>query len=321
MFQYQHDQPGVHELMKELRAVMNEYEDRVMVGETDDIAFYGDGTDELHLNFNFPLMHTQRLTPQHVIENQNNRLSHLPEGAWPCNTLGNHDSPRMLNYFGDGKNNKAIARVNLMLLLTLKGTPFLYNGEEFGMSDIKITDLKDFVDPVGYFYYRLEKVVMGSDDATALQEAALRSRDRGRSPLQWSAEANAGFCPAGVKPWLPVNPDYAKGVNYADEVGRENSIWNYYRNILAFRKSTPALILGDQKFRKAANENLLAYTREFENEKCLILLNMGSERLEIDLKAYQFVRYTKVFATDSMKVQINNGKVELSGFSGEILAA
>ncbi len=321
IFQYQHDQPGVHELMKELRAVVNEYDDRVMVGETDDIAFYGDGNNELHLNFNFPLMQTQRLTPQHVIENQNNRLSQLPEGAWPCNTLGNHDSPRMLSNFGDGQNNEAIARVNLMLLLTLKGTPFLYNGEELGMSDIKITSLNDFVDPVGHFYYRLEKEVMGSDDDTALREAALRSRDRGRSPLQWSADANAGFCPAGVKPWLPLNPDYAGGVNYADEVGRENSIWNYYRNILVFRKSSPALMLGDQQFRKSVNENLLAYTREVENEKCLILLNMGSERLEIDLASYQFVRFSRAFTTDSKKVETTGGKVKLSGYAGVILVA
>src|SRR5690606_22606661 len=83
MFKYQHDQPGVHELMRELRAVIDEYDDRVLVGETDEISFYGSGDDELHLVFNFPLMRTQRLTPHWVRENQKTRLALIPSIAWP----------------------------------------------------------------------------------------------------------------------------------------------------------------------------------------------------------------------------------------------
>jgi len=96
-FQYQIDQPGIHELMQELRAVVDEYSDRVLVGETGEIAYYGDGDNELHLVFNFPLMRTKRLTPAWIRANQRERLAALPPGAWPCNTLGNHDSPRIYN--------------------------------------------------------------------------------------------------------------------------------------------------------------------------------------------------------------------------------
>ena len=102
MYQDQHDRPEVHTLMKELRQVVDEFEDRVLIGETDDIAFYGEGNDELHLSFNFPLMKTNRLSAEWVRENQKQRFSALPAGAWPCNTLNNHDTGRVYSNFGDG---------------------------------------------------------------------------------------------------------------------------------------------------------------------------------------------------------------------------
>ena len=95
MFHRQVDQPEVHKITRALRKVIDEYEDRVLIGETDDIAFYGDNDNELHLNFNFPLMRTPKLTADHVRNNQKTRLAALPSWAWPCNTFGNHDSARV----------------------------------------------------------------------------------------------------------------------------------------------------------------------------------------------------------------------------------
>lgn len=319
MFQYQHDQPGVHELMKELRLLVDEYEDRVMVGETDDIAFYGNGSDELHLNFNFPLMRTSRMTPQHVQENQQMRLAQLPEAAWPCNTLGNHDSSRMLTAFGDGEHDEEIARVNLMMLLSIKGTPFLYNGEELGMSDVLIESLSDFVDPVGKYYYELEKEVIDSDEATAIRIAARGSRDKGRSPMQWSSAAHGGFCSAEIRPWLPVNPDYAHGVNYEEEHLQEDSMWNYYRSILAFRKGCRALIAGDMTFLSVNDENLLAFTRQTERETALILLNMGEEPVYFATSGFLPGQPAKQLATRRGKYTFQDQMVKLHGTSGVIL--
>ena len=102
MFQYQRERPGLHELMQELRALVDAYPDRLLVGETDQISYYGDGSNELHMAFNFPLMRTDRLTPAWVRVNQRERLAALPPGAWPCNTLGNHDAPRVYSNYGDG---------------------------------------------------------------------------------------------------------------------------------------------------------------------------------------------------------------------------
>src|SRR5919206_4185071 len=96
LLRFQLHQPGLHDLMRELRAIVDEYPgDRVLIGEDEDVAFHSAGDDELHLVFNFPLMRVRRLTPAHVRANQAARLSELPPGAWPCNTLGNHDAPRV----------------------------------------------------------------------------------------------------------------------------------------------------------------------------------------------------------------------------------
>ena len=133
--------------MQELRALVDEYPgDRVLVGEDEDVAFHGSGDDELHLVFNFPLMRVGRLTPAHIRANQALRLAELPPGAWPCNTLGNHDSPRVWSRYGDGVHDAELARLHLALMLTLKGTPFLYNGEEIGMADLELTDLSQLRD-------------------------------------------------------------------------------------------------------------------------------------------------------------------------------
>ncbi len=320
IFQFQHDRPGVHALMKELREVVDEYPDRVLIGETDDIAFYGEKNDELHLNFNFPLMRTRRITPEHVRRNQEQRLTSLPAGAWPCNTLGNHDSPRMLSSYGDGANNNAIARVNMMMLLTLKGTPFLYNGEEIGMSDVKIRSLDQFVDPIGPWYYRMEKEVMGSPEAVAVQLGAEHSRDKSRSPFQWSHDLNAGFCPADVKPWLPVNADYATGVNFSDEYADRKSFWWFMHDLIALRNITPALNRGDFQLLDSPFEEVLMYDRLDEGKRVRIILNMGDASKDLDLLEDDLTQSAVLLTTDLTRVALKNRSLHLDPYSGVILA-
>ena len=118
LLRFQLHQPGVHELMQELRALLDTYPgDRVLVGEDEDVAFHGTGDNELHLVFNFPLMRAGRLTPEHIRANQAIRLAELPPGAWPCNTLGNHDQSRIHTHFGDKQHDAALARLHAALVL------------------------------------------------------------------------------------------------------------------------------------------------------------------------------------------------------------
>ncbi len=244
LFSGQHDLPEIHDLMRELRALVDGYPGRVLIGETDDIAFYGNGQDELHLVFNVPLMRTARITAAHVLANQQTRLADLPAGAWPCNTLGNHDSARMLNQFGDGSHDREIARLNLFLLLCLQGTPVLYNGEEIGMRDFLINNPADFRDPLSLRNMQLEMALLGTEPAQAVLVGALNGRDKCRTPMQWANQPNAGFCPPNVRPWLPVNPDFSVGVNAADQAADPASLLADYRRLLAFRRFQPVLQSG-----------------------------------------------------------------------------
>ena len=261
MFQHQRDQPGLHELMQELRAIVDAYPDRVLVGETDEISFYGDGTDELHLVFNFPLMMTNRLMPAWVRTNQRERLAALPPGAWPCNTLGNHDTSRVYSRFGDGQNDDALARLHLALVLTLRGTPFLYNGEEIGMTDLSLEDVSQFRDNLSVWLYRTAIDEFGIPPHQAVSLAAQFGRDNCRTPLQWDDAPNGGFSPAGVQTWLPVNPNYAQGVNVAAQLDDPGSLLTFYRRLLRARQQTPALIAGDYTPLHEEAEDYLAFLR------------------------------------------------------------
>ncbi|MFN7036571.1 MAG: glycoside hydrolase family 13 protein [Bellilinea sp.] len=308
MFRHQVDMPEVHDLMRELRQVVNEYPEKVLIGETEDVRFYGDGEDELHLNFNFPLMRTDRLTPGWVRLNQRDRLSQMPPDAWPCNTLNNHDAGRMMSQFGDGKHDLQIARVNLALLLTLKGTPFLYNGEEIGMVNHLGLKVEDFRDPLSLHAYRLEVELLGCSPQEAERFAIEYGRDKCRTPVQWANQPNAGFCPADVKPWLPVHPNYAEGINVRDQQEDPGSMLNYYRRLLHLRKNTPALMEGDYQPLDENNRHVFTFLRRTENQICLVSLNMKARPAKT-VFPYWLKNLRCVFSTHRKE-----GQLERAGF-------
>ena len=319
MFQYQHDLPGVHDLMKELRLVVNEYDHRVLVGETDELSFYGSGNDELNLIFNFPLMKTPKITAAHVKANQKDRLSRMPENAWPCNTLGNHDSSRMYNCFGDGRHNSLQARLNLTLIMTMRGTPFLYYGEEIGMSDYLISEVKAFRDPLSLEYAQIMKELQGMSEKEATQFGAERGRDKCRTPMQWSGAENAGFCPQGISPWLPINPDYKRGVNVAEEMNNPNSLWHYYQKLIHLRKNSPVLQLGSYREIPGTPKDLAAYEREYAGKKLTIFLNFGEQSLVIDRAFIQAQEYRLLLEGMTNQWRQQEQSIEIGPFGCAII--
>lgn len=281
LLQFQLHQPGIHELTRELRALVDAYPgDRVLIGEDEDVAFHGTGDDELHLVFNFPLMRTERLAPAHIRANQAARLAELPPGAWPCNTLGNHDAPRVWSRYGDGLHNAELARLHLALMLTLQGTPFLYNGEEIGMADLELADVRDLRDTAAVKLYHTLVERLGASPLEALHAAATTTRDRCRSPMQWSGEPNAGFSPPGVQSWLPVHTSYASGVSVAAQAGDPSSLFAFYQRMLRLRRSTPALVAGDYQALHPHSDAYLAFLRRdtVSGQRCLVVLNFSDER-------------------------------------------
>ncbi|NUQ38303.1 MAG: alpha-glucosidase [Caldilineales bacterium] len=277
LFRHQHSQPQVHDLMQELRQVIDAYDDRVLVGEADEIAFYGDGSNELHMIFNFSLMRSERLTPAWIRANQQERLAALPPGAWPCNTLNNHDSPRLFSRYTAGEQAAALARVHLALMLALKGTPFLYNGEEIGMIDYHLHDPAQFRDLVGVWIYRTLRETLGWPAEEATARASQMGRDKCRTPNQWAHTANGGFCPADVTPWLPVHPNWAAGVNVADQEADPDSLLHFYRRLLHARRGAPALQMGEQELLHEEADDYLALLRAdaVSGQTCLVVLNFS----------------------------------------------
>ncbi len=294
MFKYQWSQPGMHELMKELRTVIDEYDgDRLLVAEDDNIAYLGNGADELHLVFNFPLMRTECLTPSHVRRNQKERLTQLealPVKGWPCNTLGNHDCSRIHTRYGDRQHDAALARLHAALVLALKGTPFLYNGEEIGMTDLIITDPAKLRDTMATWY--CDRLV--NELKVDPQEAALRagemSRDKNRTPMQWSNNPNGGFCPPNVEPWLPVNPNYRDGINVRDQQHNPSSLLNYYKYLLQVRRDSPALVGGEYIPLNNTAEDYLAFVRKAEEQTVLVILNFSAKKLDLDFSRLKEIK-------------------------------
>jgi alpha-glucosidase len=278
MFKSQVEQPGVHLLMQELRSIIDEYDDRVLIGENDNVTYHGDGTNELHMVFNFPLMRTNELTPDWTRKNQDIRLASLAsvsEESWPCNTFNNHDSSRVYGGFSSNQHDEEYARISIALLLTLRGTPFLYNGEEIGMTDMNLEDIDQFRDPWGVWNYYLERDIFGASNSQALVLANRAGRDKCRTPMQWGNDSNAGFSPEYVQTWLPINKNYKKGINVATQLDNPDSLLSFYRRLIQLRKSTPALIYGEYL---ALNENskyCLAFLRNIESQTCLIAINMS----------------------------------------------
>lgn len=287
MFKNQWGGPGLHDLMKELRAILDEYEgDRMLVGEDDNIDYMGNGGDELHLVFNFPLMRTERITPDHIRRNQKERLSRLealPVKGWACNTLGNHDSSRVYTRYGDRRHDSDLARLHAALVLTLKGTPFLYNGEEIGMTDYMLTDISQVRDTMGSWYYHAIVTEMGVHPDEAMQRTAAMTRDKNRTPMQWSNNPNGGFSPAGVQTWLPVNPNYKEGINVRDQLHNPNSLLNYYKHLLRVRKSSPALIEGGYIPLHPKAKDYFAFLRQASEQTVLVILNFSKSKLELTL--------------------------------------
>jgi alpha-glucosidase len=320
VFQYQHDMPGVHELMRELRQVVNEYDHRVLVGETDDLSFYGNGKDELDLVFNFPLMKTApQLNPPLIHENQKARLAQMPAGTWPCNTFGNHDSPRSYSHFGDGSHNSLQAKQLITLLLTLKGTPFLYNGEEIGMSDYFLQKPSLFRDPLSQEYTIIIQELQGLSEKEATHFGAEHGRDKCRTPMQWTNAANAGFCPEGVTPWLPINPDYRQGVNVAEEFSNANSLLNYYRKMLALRKSTTTLQTGNFEEILDVPQEVYAYRRFDENGEYLIVINYSESAVSLSLPSDFIGNYRLVIEGNNQQWMEGDGNSQLAKFGCIVL--
>jgi glycosidase len=253
--------PDLHGVFREMRRLLDGYAPpRMAVGEIheEDLAvwasYYGAG-DELHLPFNFSLLHAP--WEANAVRRRVEALeAALPAGAWPNYVLGNHDEPRLASRLGE-----QAARVAAMLLLTLRGTPTLYYGDELGLPQLEVPPERQ-QDPFG-------RRVPG------------RGRDGCRTPMPWERAPHAGFCPDGVEPWLPLG-EGAEERSVAAQLGDPRSLLNLYRALLALRRARPALRRGGYRTLPGMPAGCFAYRRALPAEPGLVVaLNFTPDSLEV----------------------------------------
>ncbi|HMI20957.1 MAG TPA: alpha-amylase family glycosyl hydrolase [Sphingomonas sp.] len=257
------EQPEMHTELQRLRQqVIDRYPGRILIGETyvstapELTRFYGAHNDELQLPMFLSLIGVKPITASEL-RPRIEAVENNPVGGWPCFALNNHDQRRVPSRYDlpAGATGDDMARITAALLLTLRGTPILYYGEELGMANNDPQRVEDVQDIIGKKGWPKEK-----------------GRDGERTPMQWNAEANAGFN-TGAKPWLPVGPDYATR-NVAAERADPNSVLNFYRTLIAERRTNPALA-GDMAMVDRNNPNVLSYVRTGGGKRLLVVLNFG----------------------------------------------
>ncbi|MGB3201987.1 MAG: alpha-glucosidase [Nodosilinea sp.] len=269
---YEKNLPANHQIIREIRAIVDEYDDRLLIGETfidnslyDSVSFYGVNNDELHLplSFEFPF---SPWYPGHLQRGIEKQEKLTPEGCWPCYFLDNHDIPRHLSRWIECSlcvDTKAIARAAATLLLSVRGTPILYYGQELGM--VNNTDIPP------------EKLQDGAVVESDLGETP-PPRDGARTPMQWDASPHAGFSFGDdIEPWLPVHANFSE-VNVRSELADDDSILHFYRRLLKVRKGSEALRRGRWRCLIHYPHEHLAYLRETNAETVLVAINFAFEK-------------------------------------------
>ena len=261
---YTVDLPEVQEIVALMRGVIEEYDDRMLVGEIylpveRLMAYYGASGRGAHLPFNFQLIRLPWKAKE-IAAAVERYEALLPSYAWPNWVLGNHDKPRIATRAG-----AAQARVAAMLLLTLRGTPTMYYGDEIGMTDVPIAP-DQVQDP-------FEKNVPGLG----------LGRDPGRTPMQWSDAEWGGFTTA--RPWLPLADDF-KTANVAKLRQETASILNLYQQLIQLRRKEPALSVGDYAA-LPASDDLMAYIRKSADRRFLVALNFAGQSRSFNLDELQ----------------------------------
>ncbi|MFB6184626.1 MAG: alpha-glucosidase [Haloarculaceae archaeon] len=284
--------PRLREYLRELDAeVFSDY-DVMVVGETSDVdveTARGYIEDGLDMTFQFEHMGVDcgpggRWDPvafdlrefKAVIDRWQTGM--YPDG-WNAPYLGNHDQPRAVSRFGDAAERHS-AKLLATFLLTLRGTPFVYQGDEIGMANPDFETLSELRDPhtIHAAEALMERRNCSYDDVRPLVNA--RGRDSARTPVQWDDSPNAGFTDGD--PWLPVCDDF-ETVNVERERADPDSVWHYYRRLLSLRHETDALVDGAFDLLYPDHERLFAYTRATDDETVLVVLNWSDARTTFDL--------------------------------------
>ncbi|MEO0506585.1 MAG: alpha-glucosidase [Bacteroidota bacterium] len=292
--------PHLHDYLHEINTKVLSHYEVMTVGEAPGVSredahlFVDDARKELNMFFHFDLMALDRdgdevfwmredkwkLTEFKKIFSDWDEI--FKTKGWGSLYLGNHDFPRAVSRWGNDtpQHWRNSATLLQTFLLTMRGTPYFVFGDEIGMTNIRFENISDYRDINTINRYELLKQ-QGVDETTFIENEKEASRDNARTPMQWNESAQAGFTEA--TPWIQVNQNHKTGVNVAQQENDPRSVLNYFRKIAQLRKTHLGLVYGDYEELLKDSETVYAYTRTWEAEKYLILLNFSTTSTRVDL--------------------------------------
>ena len=307
--------PKVHDYLKEMNERVLSKFDIMTVGETAGVTLeeakkYAN-TDGSELNMVFQFEHTDLdggerfkwdTKPMPLVplkENLSKWQKGLEDVAWNSLYFCNHDQPRIVSRLGDESDayRELSAKCIATCLHMMQGTPYIYQGEELGMTNTVFNSLDDFRDLESINAYRelIESGLFTKDDM--FPKIAHKSRDNARTPMPWDASENAGFTKG--TPWLALNPNYKK-INVADQLRREDSVFHYYQKLIRLRKENEIIVYGKYELLLPEDENIFAYTRTLGDKKLITVCNFSKSEQKFDFTGYE------------------NAKVLISNYGGDI---
>ena len=290
--------PRVHEFLQEMnQKVLSKY-DIMTVGETAGVTieeaqkYAGDDRNELNMVFQFEHVESgcgdygKWTTAKYDFKEFKNIMikwqEELQGKAWNSLFLGNHDQPRSVSRFGN--DNPVYRETSAKMLATcihmMQGTPYVYQGEELGMTNIYFDKLEDYrdIESINYFEEFTESGLMTPE--YMMKCLMLRSRDNARTPMQWNDSKQAGFTDG--EPWIKVNPNY-KEINAAQQLEDPNSIFHYYQKLIRLRKEKDIIVYGGFEPLYRDDEQIFAYTRKQDQEKLLTVCNFSDQNAEVEV--------------------------------------
>jgi oligo-1,6-glucosidase/glucan 1,6-alpha-glucosidase len=311
--------PKLHEYIKEMNKKTFGSKNLLTVGEAwcsnPEIAKQYSNTDgsELSMVFQFehilldqqPGKEKWDLKPLELLELKKalSRWQLELEGSgWNSLFWNNHDVPRIVSRWGNDKEYRIeSAKMLATLLHGMKGTPYIYQGEELGMTNIKFEDLNDYKDIETLNMYK-ERIEQGYKHEDIMRSIYAKGRDNARTPIQWDDSKNAGFTTG--EPWIKVNPNY-KEINAKSQLNDENSIFNYYKKLIKIRKTNPIVVYGKYELILEENKEIFAYTRTLENEKLLVICNFTDNKTKFE--------FEEKIEFNSKELLISNYEVDVNG--------
>ena len=326
------DGPNIHKYLKELNeGSFGQNPEIITVGEMSSTSmencfgYAGAESNELSMVFSFhhlkvDFMGNEKwvLVPVDFMKLKNIlfdwQVGMSENNAWNAVFWCNHDQPRPVSRFGDDEKYwKESAKMLATLVHGLRGTPYIYQGEEIGMTNTDFTSIDQFKDVESLNYYEiLQQKGLSKEDA--LRIIQIHSRDNGRTPIQWNGEKHGGFTTG--TPWIEVNNNYTK-VNAESQLQDETSIFNYYKKLVQLRKEVDVIAYGDIKPLDATHPSVFAYERTYENEKMIVVCNFYKNEVvwdsKMDLSGYE------TLLSNYSEQNIENGKITLKPYEAVML--